>query len=402
MFLEGLSCQEAYYSCRNEVRLRHPEAADGSRTLESALADSSICPTLRQIRYRFSVFDTLTHGERNGPALWNHIDGVCSSYNKQHEQYSGKVQFISPVSRGSEFIIAVSTPIMTRIRQSFPEDCILSFIDSTGSVDTQALVVTFVLAATCVGALPIGLLISGEKTELAYEKGLPLLRDLTEEIDSSSRWSPAVVMTDNDAALRNGINSSFPHIRRLLCQFHVLQQVWRYLWSRTSEIAKENRVAIMLLFKACVYSDESNFEDHRRSLFLCQNLSTNSKGYFHDHFQSYPDWALHCRRKLPTRGHNTNNNAEISVRLFKEGIMHRMKSKSLGHPLPTCTSVLDAFYCSRLLDYAHQRSGLFHLYRKSSKEFYAGSGIPEGAYACVQANTFYVGPKTTSQFSHLI
>lgn len=45
MFMEGLGCQQAYSSCRNEIRLKHADSGIGQRTLESALADSSICPT---------------------------------------------------------------------------------------------------------------------------------------------------------------------------------------------------------------------------------------------------------------------------------------------------------------------------------------------------------------------
>src|SRR5690242_21511213 len=56
------------------------------------------------------------------------------------------------------------SPVMTRVRQLFHSECQINFIDSTGSVDTHSLVVSFVMIATCVGALPIGMIITDRKS----------------------------------------------------------------------------------------------------------------------------------------------------------------------------------------------------------------------------------------------
>jgi hypothetical protein len=101
----------------------------------------------------------------------------------------------------------------------------MCFVDSTGSVDTYSVTVTFVMAGTCVGSLPIGLILAGEKTESAYTKAFGILHALTEDIDSDSKWEPSIAMTDNDSAIRNGLTATFPQVHSLVCLFHILQQV---------------------------------------------------------------------------------------------------------------------------------------------------------------------------------
>lgn len=95
---------------------------------------------------------------------------------------------------------------MTRVRQNCPLDTRMSFVDSTGSVGDHSVTVTIVMAGTCVGALPIGMVLTGEKTYAAYSKAFCLLPDLiTEDVDAGSMWNPTIVMTDNDSAIRNGL-----------------------------------------------------------------------------------------------------------------------------------------------------------------------------------------------------
>lgn len=80
-------------------------------------------------------------------------------------------------------------------------------------------------------------------------------------------------------------------------------------------------------------------------------------------------WALHYRQQLLTREHRTNNMSEVSVGLLKEGVMMRLKARSLEQLVDMCTKQLDAFYTrKRLLDLSHS-DNLSHLYRKSSKAY---------------------------------
>ncbi len=79
------------------------------------------------------------------------------------------------------------------------------FVDSTGSLDKHDVVVTLFVAATCVGALPIGIAITGNKSEAAYTSAFRLLQTATTEIDPASVLDPTLGMTDHDDGIRNSL-----------------------------------------------------------------------------------------------------------------------------------------------------------------------------------------------------
>ncbi|CAG8776460.1 9318_t:CDS:1, partial [Gigaspora margarita] len=68
-----------------------------------------------------------------------------------------------------------------------------------------------------------------------------------------SQLGPAVVMTDNSYAERNALSFCWPNSVRLLCVFHVLQALWRWLYDSKYKIYKDDCVLIMQLFKKVLY-----------------------------------------------------------------------------------------------------------------------------------------------------
>lgn len=395
MFRELLSPTEAYADHRADVEMRHSAGEFGDRTIETVLADSSVCPTIGQVRYLHKKYEEAHFGARNGPAMWEHVERMVADYNEKHADAGGKILFAFPNDHGSQFRLAVTTPVMTRTRQAFPQEREMSFVDSTGSVDQQSLTVTVLLIGTCIGALPTGLTISGEKSEQAYTHLFEMLRDLTEEVDPSSRWNPSIAMTDGDSAIRKGLKSTFPDIVLLLCLFHILQAVWRFLFSKESGVDKRHRQLIYKLFRKSAYAPNRDlFDSSRSELYSAEGLTSRSKTYFDGVWKMASDWALHYRQRLVTRGHQTNNMSEVSVRLFKEGVMMRLKARSLGQLLDMCTNQLDAFYRKRLLDLAHSRGNLSHLYRKSSAAYTQGKTIPKDHFQQVAEFSFTVRSQT--------
>ena len=79
------------------------------------------------------------------------------------------------------------------------------FVDSTGSVDSNELVVTLFMIATCVGALPVDITIAGSKSQESYTSVFKMLRHLTETIDPHSAIDPDICLTDNDDGLCNAL-----------------------------------------------------------------------------------------------------------------------------------------------------------------------------------------------------
>ena len=57
---------------------------------------------------------------------------------------------------------------------------------------------------------------------------------------------PSVVMTDNCDELRDALHAVWPKSTLLLCIFHLMQQVWRWLFDKNHCIAQMDRPGFVL------------------------------------------------------------------------------------------------------------------------------------------------------------
>ena len=89
---------------------------------------------------------------------------------------------------------------------------------------------------------------------------------------------PAIIMTDNCDELRRSLHRNWPNATLLLCVFHVLQQVWRWLFERQHGVSKDHRVEIMKLFRKLVYAhDVEGYEKASEKFFLFRRRYKNTK-----------------------------------------------------------------------------------------------------------------------------
>ncbi|KAF4531085.1 hypothetical protein B566_EDAN019085 [Ephemera danica] len=146
---------------------------------------------------------------------------------------------------------AVCAPIMQRVLRTLPRRTAL-YIDSSASVDQTNSSLTFVLAPTKAGAVPVGMIIHDSQSEASYTTGFKLLRQLWQQIDSDPDIEN--FMTDDSSAMRNALEIVFPGVRQLLCQFHVSQALWRWLFDSKNGIAKDDRQFLMDAFKKIMYA----------------------------------------------------------------------------------------------------------------------------------------------------
>jgi len=208
------------------------------------------------------------------------VEIFVAEYNSQNGKQGGRIAFRPPIKNGNEFLIAISTSLMSRVRKHYKEDAKMLFIDSTGSVDAHELVVTLVVVATCAGALPMGITIAGSKSEETYTQAFDLLKMLTEEIDPTTSMQPNIGMTDHDESIRNSLKSVWPNITLFLCLFHILQAVWRHLMLSASGVAKDDRQAVFRAFRTCVYANKSDLNSSKDALFSLGSLSEQCREYF--------------------------------------------------------------------------------------------------------------------------
>ena len=162
-------------------------------------------------------------------------------------------------------------------------------------------------------------------------------------------------MTDDSDSIRNSLSASWPQAELLLCQFHVLQALWNWLWEGKHKIANPDRPILLRLFRDVLYSEnEEQLSDNTEKLnvnSVCHQYPNLQAHLMVNLFPRIHVWSLEhrVRNKLPTSNNNTSNLVETSFRYTKETQLNRHKAYNLCDLL---TMLLDNsdFYQNKCVD----------------------------------------------------
>ena len=93
-------------------------------------------------------------------------------------------------------VVAIVTPLMERVHRFNPQSKEIAFIDSTSNTDMFQSTVTFILTASPIGGMPLGVIISDGKDEETYTKGFQLIKNMTQDYGFYGNGHPQIIMTD--------------------------------------------------------------------------------------------------------------------------------------------------------------------------------------------------------------
>ena len=145
---------------------------------------------------------------------------------------------------------------------------------------------------------------------------------------------PTLAATDDSEVIRNALRRAWPDIILLLCQFHVLQAHWNWLWTSKNSINHEDKSCLLLLFRRILYAEtDDQFNTFQEKMFsdpVCQKYEKYQK-YVSNLLARKDEWSTLFRIKehLPTSGQNTTNLCESSFRREKEDIFNRHRAHNL-------------------------------------------------------------------------
>ena len=107
------------------------------------------------------------------------------------------------------------------------------------------------------GALPLGILILNDERTSTLVQGFTFLKSFMGEnaFYGHKDLGPVVIMTDNCSELRDALKIVWTESRLLLCIFHLMQQIWRWLYEKKNGIHMDHRPEVLALMKAIVYAD---------------------------------------------------------------------------------------------------------------------------------------------------
>ena len=245
-------------------------------------------------------------------------------------------------------------------------------MDSTGNVDRHNCRVFLLMTHCAAGGVPVGCFLTTSETQTTIEAAFRIYKELLSPDSFNGRGvrGPCIIMTDDCDAERNAIRTAFPDTMALLCTFHVLQAMWRWLWDAKHEILHADRPELFHLFKRLMYASSCEELDE---LYETGTQSDVAKRY--PQFAAYlvlqyarkDSWALCYRSGLLVRGNCTNNVCEAAMRVLKDNILARTKAFNLVQLLDFVVCRMDLYYQRRILDAANNRLQSLR-YRRAAKE----------------------------------
>ncbi|KAM7294546.1 hypothetical protein ISCGN_024052 [Ixodes scapularis] len=375
-FSDGMTVCEARRLHESKLCLE-----DGGPVL---LANGALNPTTRTAQHWHSVWSTTCFG---GGAI-----DPLSKLEEKAPLYAAQGTGVT-VSRSDSstcWAVLVVTPIMQRA-QALDVAKDIVFIDSTSSCDTTRCTVTVVLVATMAGAVPVAVLVHNEQSTEGYLTAFKLLRD-THPLCFGGQSAPNVVMTDNSSAEKAAVQETWPTARQLLCHFHVAQAEWRWLTAARNRVDKDQRRQLMSLFQEVMYADsEEKLEAAAAQLKLQPHQAFVAR--VEAFLGRREEWVLLFRANITTRGHNTNNFAEATIRVLKDMVLNRTEAFNAVALVDAVAVVWERYFESRILRHAHSRVASHQLAYKRLL-----SRMPQGAADNIKpvGDNVYAVPSSTN------
>jgi len=211
------------------------------------------------------------------------------------------------------------------------------------------------------GAVPAGIIITAGQSQQDYVAGFSALNQLLDSRGFHGKGHPSIIVTDDSVAERSALSEVWPGTLLLLCHFHVMQAVWRWLWDAKHMIAKEDRKPLMQGFRAVLYSpDKTEAAELFNDLVNTADLYGNFEQHLQALWERRAEWCLAWRNVPQLRGHHTNNYAEITVRLFKDNVLTRCKAYNAVAIVDFIVTVMERFYRNRLERFANGLVTMYH------------------------------------------
>ena len=244
---------------------------------------------------------------------------------------------------------------MKRVHKEVPQSDELIFVDATSNTDEHNLKVFLLCTHNVSGALPCGLVITSDEKENTVKLAFQMLSGCLSEYTFYGRGSTKVILTDNCLEERKALKSVWPTVTLLLCIFHVLQQVWRWVVDKNHHIDQHDRPEVFSLFKKALYAEsEENFDDCYEDLLsddVCSKYP-NLLQYYRDLYEMKKDFALCFRYSLLVRRNQTNNFVESQFLVLKDVLLRRVKEYNVVGLFDKLTIDLENHYKDKLLSIA--------------------------------------------------
>lgn len=330
-FDKGHSVSSAYHSfCFSKMETF-------GNDYDEIMPDRHYFPTKNDFSNIWKKYFKESFGARSGKDMLDTLNKNLSS-----TETLFKIQEIS-----EHYTVSLCTPMMQRAASLLIQTSEVLFVDATGNCDVQNHKLFFFVTQSSVGGIPVGCVITtSEKTEV-FDVAVKNLIEIM-----PTKISPSVIITDDDLKERKVLQLYWPNATLLLCTFHVLKSVWKWICTASNNIKLEDRQDLYSYFRNILMSNQSEdqVESNISKFFEKTSKYPKYQNYVKKMLDRKAAWCLFYRKKFLTRGSNTNNIIEVMFRLFKDIPLERTKAYNLVQLVDFITSNFNAYYRQRLLD----------------------------------------------------
>ena len=158
-------------------------------------------------------------------------------------------------------------------------------IDATSGLDRCDSKIFRIVTPSPGGAMPLETLIVSSEWQDILVKAFEMYKSLLPSyaFHGRGRNGPVCFLTDNCQAEYESFIQVFPSSEHLLCQFHLLQAIWRWIWAAIHKIENKDRKELINAFRSLVYAkNEDDFLSKLESFEVTSHsyeVSTISKSY---------------------------------------------------------------------------------------------------------------------------
>ena len=189
---------------------------------------------------------------------------MLTSLKELADQYNAQDGKMAVEVADNQLIVAICTPLMQRVHTLHSFSGELCFMDASSNMDRHNCKVFVMLTHSCVGGLPLGILITTSETQATIAAALRLLQTILPEGCFGGRGAsgPQLFITDDCMAERQALKGAFPQAKLLLCSFHLLQATWRWLWSSTHQIPLADRPNYLTHMRRMIFASTPEETDN--------------------------------------------------------------------------------------------------------------------------------------------
>lgn len=360
-FASGMSAAEAFH--------HHESTLMNDPSTMTLLADRRHCPSATDVRRMFGKWRIETKGAPDGVDMFQELEDVVNDYNKRHSRDGGKCavqRYEKTACTERPLILAIVTPLMARVH-SLPQAGEMVFLDASASIDRHNNPVFFLCTHHPSGALPLCVWVTSDNSQQTVTSCLETAKGLFPDGAFGGRGvqeGPKICLTDDDSSQRAALRTTWSSTKLLLCVFHFLQSTWRWLWDSKNKIELSDRKRLMKLIQKLVFAEN---ELELNAVF--SELKDDQAAKKYKHFVNYTknsmlrksEWAICLRKRLLTRGNNTDNYTESMIFIFKCIILRRIRAYNLVELFKFIVEDLDRYFQRKLLALAFGKPQNLHI-----------------------------------------